>query len=191
MVDKLKGFFLVLLVVLLSAVFALQFGGGQAEGCAAGGSTYLARVYDQTLSKGDFEAAYCGGQLRETTRRDATLDAIARAGARRPGRPHPAGARGTQSRFRNQPRRSHGAVCRTTAPFSFRWESERRRCFPQGEIPVSFTDKEGAFNKDLAERYIQNGLRRSVGEFADAQVDEHLAAHDARAHRVVGQCQRG
>jgi len=47
---------------------------------------------------------------------------------------------------------------------------------PQGEIPVSFTDKEGAFNKDLAERYIQNGLRRSVGEFADAQVDEYLAA---------------
>ncbi|MGB7476423.1 MAG: hypothetical protein WBM26_09445, partial [Polyangiales bacterium] len=42
MVDKFKGFFLVLLVVLLSAVFALQFGGGQAEGCAAGGSTYLA-----------------------------------------------------------------------------------------------------------------------------------------------------
>jgi peptidyl-prolyl cis-trans isomerase D len=47
---------------------------------------------------------------------------------------------------------------------------------PQGEIPVSFTDKDGAFNKDLAERYIQNGLRRSVGEFADAQVDEYLAA---------------
>ena len=47
---------------------------------------------------------------------------------------------------------------------------------PQGEIPVSFTDKEGAFNKDLAERYIQNGLRRSVGEFAESQVDEYLAA---------------
>ena len=43
MVDKLKGFFLVLLVVLLSAVFALQFGGGQAEGCAAGGG-FLSRA---------------------------------------------------------------------------------------------------------------------------------------------------
>ena len=42
MVDKLKGFFLVFLVVLLSAVFALQFGGGQAEGCAAGGGSWRA-----------------------------------------------------------------------------------------------------------------------------------------------------
>ena len=76
MVDKFKGFFLVLLVVLLSAVFALQFGGGQAEGCAAGGSTYLARVYDQTLSRGDFEAAYSVanfGRLPEETQRSMGL----------------------------------------------------------------------------------------------------------------------
>ncbi|MGB5311243.1 MAG: hypothetical protein WBN38_04180, partial [Polyangiales bacterium] len=76
MVDKLKGFFLVLLVVLLSAVFALQFGGGQAEGCAAGGGSYLARVYDKTLSKGDFEASYAianFGRLPEETQRSMRL----------------------------------------------------------------------------------------------------------------------
>ena len=76
MVDKLKGFFLVLLVVLLSAVFALQFGGGQAEGCAAGGGSYLARVYDQTLSRGDWEAAYAianFGRLPEETQRSMRL----------------------------------------------------------------------------------------------------------------------
>ena len=76
MIDKFKGFFLVLLVVLLSAVFALQFGGGRAEGCAAGGSTYLARVYDQTLSNGDFEAAYAVanfGRLPEETQRSMRL----------------------------------------------------------------------------------------------------------------------
>ena len=61
---------------------------------------------------------------------------------------------------------------------------------PQGEIPVSFTDKDGAFNKDLAERYIQNGLRRSVGEFTDGQVDEYLAQHDARPRRIHGQRER-
>ena len=175
MIDKFKGFFLVLLVVLLSAVFALQFGGGQAEGCAAGGSTYLARVYDQTLSKGDFEAAYAVanfGRLPEETQRSMRLPELVLDGlidrtllareARMVG--FDVGQEEVMARFVND-----GIILLSLgvgAPPTL----------PQGEIPVSFTDKEGAFNKDLAERYIQNGLRRSVGEFADAQVDEHLAA---------------
>ena len=174
MIDKFKGFFLVLLVVLLSAVFALQFGGGQAEGCAAGGSTYLARVYDQTLSKGDFEAAYSVanfGRLPEETQRSMRLPELVLDGlidrtllareARRVG--FDVSQEEVMSRFVND-----GVILLSLgvgAP----------PMLPQGEIPVSFTDKEGAFNKDLAERYIQNGLRRSVGEFADAQVDEYLA----------------
>jgi peptidyl-prolyl cis-trans isomerase D len=175
MVDKFKGFFLVLLVVLLSAVFALQFGGGQAEGCAAGGSTYLARVYDQTLSRGDFEAAYAVGnfgRLPEETQRSMRLPQLVLDGlidrtllAREARK---VGFEVTQdevmARFVND-----GVILLSLgvgAP----------PMLPQGEIPISFSDKEGAFNKDLAERYIQNGLRRSVGEFADAQVDEHLAA---------------
>lgn len=175
MVDKVKGFFLVLLVVLLSAVFALQFGGGQAEGCAAGGGTYLARVYDQTLSRGDFEAAYAVanfGRLPEETQRSMRLPELVLDGlidrtllAREA---REVGFDVTQdevmTRFVND-----GVILLTLgvgAP----------SMLPQGEIPVSFKDKEGAFNKDLAERYIQNGLRRSVGEFADSQVDEYLAA---------------
>ena len=175
MIDKFKGFFLVLLVVLLSAVFALQFGGGQAEGCAAGGSTYLARVYDQTLSKGDFEAAYAVanfGRLPEETQRSMRLPQLVLDGlidrtllareAREVG--FEIGQEEVMSRFVND-----GIILLSLgvgAP----------PMLPQGEIPVSFADKDGAFNKDLAERYIQNGLRRSVGEFADAQVDEYLAA---------------
>ena len=175
MINKFKGFFLVLLVVLLSAVFALQFGGGQAEGCAAGGGTYLARVYDQTLSKGDFEAAYSianFGRLPEETQRSMRLPELVLDGlidrtllareARKVG--FDISQDEVMARFVND-----GIILLSLgvgAP----------PMLPQGEIPVSFTDKEGAFNKDLAERYIQNGLRRSVGEFADAQVDEHLAA---------------
>lgn len=175
MIDKFKGFFLVLLVVLLSAVFALQFGGGQAEGCAAGGSTYLARVYDQTLSKGDFEAAYAVanfGRLPEETQRSMRLPELVLDGlidrtllareARQVG--FDIGQEEVMTRLVND-----GIILLSLgvgAP----------PMLPQGEIPVSFTDKDGAFNKDLAERYIQNGLRRSVGEFADAQVDEYLAA---------------
>ena len=175
MIDKFKGFFLVLLVVLLSAVFALQFGGGQAEGCAAGGTTYLARVYDQTLSRGDFEAAYAVanfGRLPEETQKSMRLPELVLDGlidrtllareARHVG--FDVSQEEVMARFVND-----GVILLSlgvgAAPM-----------LPQGEIPVSFADKEGAFNKDLAERYIQNGLRRSVGEFADAQVDEYLAA---------------
>ncbi len=175
MVDKLKGFFLVLLVVLLSAVFALQFGGGQAEGCAAGGGSYLARVYGQTLSKGDFEASYAianFGRLPEETQRSMRLPELVLDGlidrtllareARKVG--FDVTADEVMARFVND-----GVILLSLgvgAP----------PMLPQGEIPVTFSDKEGAFNKELAERYIQNGLRRSVGEFAEAQVDEHLAA---------------
>jgi peptidyl-prolyl cis-trans isomerase D len=175
MVDKLKGFFLVLLVVLLSAVFALQFGGGQAEGCAAGGGSYLARVYDRTLSKGDFEAAYAVanfGRLPEETQRSLQLPELVLNGlidrtllarqARTVG--FEVTADEVMARFVKD-----GVILLSLgvgAP----------PMLPQGEIPVSFTDKDGAFNKELAERYIQNGLRRSVGEFAEGQVDEYLAA---------------
>jgi peptidyl-prolyl cis-trans isomerase D len=175
MIDKLKGFFLVLLVVLLSAVFALQFGGGQAEGCAAGGGSYLARVYDQTLSKGDFEAAYAVanfGRLPEETQRSLQLPELVLNGliertllareARKVG--FDVSTDEVMARFVNE-----GVILLSLgvgAP----------PMLPQGEIPVSFTDKDGTFNKDLAERYIQNGLRRSVGEFAEGQVDEYLAA---------------
>ncbi len=174
MLDKLKGFFLVLLVVLLSAVFALQFGGGQAEGCAAGGGSYLARVYDRTLSRGDFEAAYAVGnfgRLPEETQQSLQLPELVLNGlidrtllareARKVG--FDVTTEEVMTRFVND-----GVILLSLgigAP----------PMLPQGEIPVSFTDKDGNFNKELAERYIQNGLRRSVGEFAEAQVDEYLA----------------
>lgn len=175
MTDKLKGFFLVLLVVLLSAVFALQFGGGQAEGCAAGGSTYLARVYDKTLSRGDYEAAYAVGnfgRLPEETQRSLGLPELVLNGlidrtllareARKVG--FEVTEDEVMSRFVND-----GVILLslgTAAPPEV----------PQGEIPVSFEDKDGTFNIELAKRYIENGLRRSVGEFVEGQVDEYLAA---------------
>ncbi|MEM7433765.1 MAG: peptidylprolyl isomerase [Myxococcota bacterium] len=175
MADKLKGFFLVLLVVLLSAVFALQFGGGQAEGCAAGGSTYLARVYDKTLSRGDFEAAYAVGnfgRLPAETQESLGLPKLVLNGlidrtllareARKVG--FEVTEDDVMTRFVND-----GVILLslgTSAPPEV----------PQGEIPVNFEDKDGTFNLELAKRYIENGLRRSVGEFVEGQVDEYLAA---------------
>ncbi len=175
MADKLKGFFLVLLVVLLSAVFALQFGGGQAEGCTAGGSTYLARVYDRTLSRGDFDAAYTignFGRLPAETQKAMALPQLVLNGlidrtllareARKVG--FKVSPDEVMERFVNE-----GVILLTLGV-------DAPPEVPQGEIPVSFADKDGNFNAELAKRYIENGLRRSVGEFAESQVEEYLAA---------------
>lgn len=175
MINKFKGFFLVLLVVLLSGVFALQFGGGQAKGCTAGGSTYLARVYDKTLNQGDFTAAYTVanfGRLPEETQRSMQLpDLVLQGLIDRTLLAHEARKVGfditpeeVMARFVND------GVIRLSLGVG------APPMLPQGEIPVSFTDKDGVFNKDLAQRYIQNGLHRSVGEFATGQADEYLAA---------------
>lgn len=175
MIDKLKGFLLVLLIVLLSAVFALQFGGGQAEGCTAGGGGYLARVYDQSLSKGDFEAAYAianFGRLPEETQRSMRLPELVLDGLI------------DRTLLAREARRVGFDITPEEVMKKFVEDGVillslgvgAPPMLPQGEIPVSFTDKDGNFNKDLAERYIENGLRRSVGEFAESQVDERLAA---------------
>ena len=174
MVKRLKEFFLVLLVVLLSAVFALQFGGGQAEGCTAGGTTYLARIYDRVISRGDYQATFAIGRFDRipaesqaamrlpTLVVDGLVDRTLLARAARE-----VGFDVTEDEvmesFVND-----GVIMLTLG-------SDAPPYLPQGEIPVSFEDKDGSFNADLAKRYIQNGLRRSVGEFAEAQVDERLA----------------
>ena len=49
---------LVGLVVLLSSVFILQFGGPQAQGCTAGGTAWAAKVDGETVTGGEVNAIY-------------------------------------------------------------------------------------------------------------------------------------
>ncbi len=176
MIEKLKGFLLILMVVLLSLVFVLQFGGGQAEGCTTGGASYVARVYGQTLSKGDFDAAYSignFGRFPEETQKSLGLPQLVLDGlVERTLLAHEARQLGfdvTQDQVMK--RMVTDGVVRLSLG------SSAPAYLPQGEIPLGLTDKEGKFDPDLAKRYIQNGLRRSVSEFAEAQVDELLAQH--------------
>ena len=75
---------LVMLVVLLCAVFVLQFGGPQADGCTTGGSSYAARVDGESISPGDYRASFLLGgfdraQVEEQRRRrlwEAALDGL-------------------------------------------------------------------------------------------------------------------
>jgi len=63
--NKFRGIVLAFVVLLLSAVFALQFGGPQAEGCASGGQGgALAKVYGSKITQSEYQAAYmlAGGE---------------------------------------------------------------------------------------------------------------------------------
>ncbi len=64
-VQKFRGVVLLGVVILLSAVFVLQFGGPQAQGCS-GTSAHgaVAKVYDRSISKSELQSAYllAGGE---------------------------------------------------------------------------------------------------------------------------------
>ena len=50
---------LLVIVIALSAVFLLEFGNRQSQGCVAeGGAKYAAKVYGDTITLGEMKAAY-------------------------------------------------------------------------------------------------------------------------------------
>ena len=77
---------LLLIVLALSAVFVLQFGGPQASGCTGSinQTAFAARVYGETITDGDFRAAYSvtnfnqypTKQARTLRLRELTLDGL-------------------------------------------------------------------------------------------------------------------
>jgi len=170
--NKFQTFVLIGLVTLLCAVFILQFGGPQAQGCTEGGSSYIAQIYDRTVNHGDFEAAYTlanPGRLpaeraRALHLRESVMDGIVDAALLA----HEAERLGFHvseddvwTRVRDE-----GTVLLTMG-------GEQA---PGGAIPVSyFQNDAGRFDADRAKEFIQNYLRRSIREFADWQSTEMLA----------------
>lgn len=160
------------LVTLLSLVFVLQFGGPQAEGCTSGGSSYAARVDGETISGGDFTAAYIlAGFNRRSAEEQRTqrlwravLDGLIERNllaseARNLG--YHVDEQDVMDRLANE----------ETVRLSLGVDSP----IPGGEVPVQVRDEEGRFDPDSARRLIQNYLRRHVGEFTLAQMEEELA----------------
>ena len=166
---------LVMLVFLLCAVFVLQFGGPQADGCTTGGSTYAARVDGETISPGDYRASYLLGRFEdypaEEQRRQrlwaAVLDGLIErnllaAAARDLG--YRVSADEVWRRFGKE----------NSIRISLGVDSN----IPGGAVivPDSYLhDEDGRFDMERTKRYIQNFLRRDVGEFAEAQILEELA----------------
>jgi peptidyl-prolyl cis-trans isomerase D len=177
---RFQTFVLAFLVLLISVVFILQFGGPQAEGCSnlAGGGL-VAQVYSEAITPKEFQGAYrmagfdqVDPEAAETYGlREIVLDGLVE-----------------RVLLAREARRigfavSEDEVMRRLAEEGTAYLSLgirmpdflRQQTGPSGERFLPVKDEDGRFDKDAAKRFIQYRLRRSVAEFADSQVQEALA----------------
>jgi hypothetical protein len=180
---------LVVLVFMLSAVFVLQFGGPQSQGCSSmfDNSGYAARVQGRTLTNGDFRAAYAVPgfnqyrieQARTLRLRELTLDGLIE-------RELLANA-ALEMGFRVADEEVMDDLLETGVIY-LNPSVDAPPGFPGPEFDVSsaFEDRNGNFSARRMRGFISNALRRSTDEFVQWQVRERLAglARDAIAEQV-------
>lgn len=173
--KRIQTFLLLLIIVLLSLVMAvIGFGTPGAEGCATDGPIYAAKVYGETITEGDFRAAYnlTGFNRYETERartlrlREYTLDGLIER----------------ELLVKEAERLGFNAneddIMREVARDEVVWLGgpvDAPDGYPAGAIPQNFSDRDGNLSGDNIRRFIQYYLRRSVDEFVQWQVREHLA----------------
>lgn len=168
---------LVLLVFMLAAVFVLQFGGPQAQGCTTSISQtgFAARIYDETITEGDFRAAYSVASFdryptdnaRALRLRELTLHGL----VERELLAHAAEALGYTADADDVMRDfAESSVIHLTPPV------DAPAGYPGPDITIDFTDERtGALNTKNVRLFINNRLRRSTEEFERWQVRERLA----------------
>ncbi len=170
---------LVLLVFMLAAVFVLQFGGPQAQGCSGSinQSSYAARVHGETITDGDFRAAYAvTGFTRYPTKnartlrlRELTLDGL----VERELLAHEATTLGYRVDGEEVLREfAETGIVYVTPPV------DAPAGYPGPEIDwsVNIQNEDGSFSLTKMQRLVHNHLRRSTEEFANWQTRERLAA---------------
>jgi peptidyl-prolyl cis-trans isomerase D len=181
---------LVVLVFMLSAVFVLQFGGPQSQGCTSmfENSGYAARVQGRTLTNGDFRAAYAVPgfnqyrieQARTLRLRELTLNGLIE-------RELLANA-ALEMGFRVSDEEVMDDLLETGIIY-LNPSVDAPPGFPGPEFDVSsaFEDRNGTFSARRMRGFISNALRRSTDEFVQWQVRERLAglARDAIEEQVT------
>ncbi|MFT3926226.1 MAG: peptidylprolyl isomerase [Myxococcales bacterium] len=166
---------LLVIVLALSAVFLIEFGGPQSRGCAGEAKArYAARVYGDTISLGEMKAAYVlanGTRYSTETAREMKLKELVLAGlierdllAREA---RQVGFNTTKDDV--MVRLAEEGFLYVSAPIG------APSSMPSGPMPVSFEDKDGNFDPENVRRFIQNRLGRTVEEFANSQIQETLA----------------
>lgn len=175
MLEKLQAYVLIALVTLLSAVFILQFGGPQAEGCTAGGSTYAAKVDGEVISGGEFRSVYYllgfnrspSEQQRSQKLWEVVLDGLIERTlladeARELG--HHVSEDEVMERLARE------GTIRVSLAADSQFGGAR-----EIEVGGAMQNRDGQFDVERARSFIQNTMRRSVGEFTVAQIEEELA----------------
>ena len=174
--QKFRGIVLGLMVISLSAVFVLQFGGPQAEGCSKGaGQTYAAEVYGDAISVNEYRAAFAlaGGdnyppeyakqhQLDHNVLRGLVERALLARQARSLG-------------MTANPDDVMHKIADDGIVYLSMSVNAGPYLPPAGPRRFDFKGQDGKFSKDNLRKFIQYRLRRSVEEFANEQSEETLA----------------
>jgi parvulin-like peptidyl-prolyl isomerase len=172
---RFQTYVLIALVTLLSAVFILQFGGPQAEGCTTGGSSYAAQVDGEVVSAGEFRSVYYllgfnrapAEQQRSEKLWSVVLDGLIErsllANAARE-----IGYHVTEDEVMH--RLATEGTIRVSLGASSTYGGAR-----EIQVDGAIQNRDGVFDVERAKSFIQNTLRRSVGEFTVAQIEEELA----------------
>jgi peptidyl-prolyl cis-trans isomerase D len=167
---------LLFIVLVLSGVFILQFGGPQARGCTQNiqETHYAARVYGETITPGDFRASYDAAfagyptkQARTLRLRELTLDGL----VERELLAHEAERVG----FSVDPAEVMNDFVQTGVVYRNPPVDAPAGYPGPGLPPNDFTNEGGEFSSKRMRRYINNGLHRSADEFTHWQMRERLA----------------
>ncbi|HEX7481317.1 MAG TPA: peptidylprolyl isomerase [Polyangiales bacterium] len=174
--QKFRGIVLAFMVLSLSAVFVLQFGGPQAKGCSQRtGGSYAAEVYGDKITANEFRGAYAlagGGNVPPEFAKQNKLEEMVLQGlversllARQA---RQLGFSTTQEDVMQKVAEDgvvHMSMSVNAGPY----------LPPSGPRRIDFKDAKGKFSKDNLKKFIQYQLRRSVEEFGAEQVEEALA----------------
>jgi peptidyl-prolyl cis-trans isomerase D len=174
--QKFRGLVLAFMIISLSLVFILQFGGPQAQGCSKGGGPgFAAEVYGDKISVNEYRAAYAlagGDNYPPELAKQYKLDEMVLQGlversllARQA---RTLGLSASPDDVMHKVAEDglvHTSMSVNAGPY----------LPPSGPRRFDFKDQKGKFNKDNLKKFIQYRLRRSVEEFANEQADESLA----------------
>jgi len=174
--QKFRGIVLALMIISLSLVFVLQFGGPQAEGCSKrSGALYAAEVYGEKVSLNAYRAAFAlagGDNYPPEMVKQYKLDEMVLHGlverillAREARELGFSAAPDDVMHKVAEDGIVHTSMSVNAGPY----------LPPSGPRRYDFKDQKGKFNKDNLKKFIQYRLRRSIEEFAHEQADETLA----------------
>ena len=174
--QKFRGIVLAFLIISLSAVFVLQFGGPQAQGCSQShGPQFAAEVYGDKISVNQYRAAFAlagGDNYPPELVKQYKLDEMVLHGlVERTLLARQARELGMTADPDDVMHRVaedglvHTSMSIEAGPY----------LPPSGPRRFDFKDEKGKFNKDNLKKFIQYRLRRSIEEFAHEQSDETLA----------------